>query len=161
LKFTKLINAEQFTPIKQDRVPVKRIGDAAYFTGSTLCWVWCVFELDEDELRAAIYSEDPPPEEHWLPWEIDGSGLDCVLGIEQWEHGKTSDDILVEWLLTEGIAPCQPFLVAMSYKSFRHETYYGTEYDYEVYVDVMDIKPWPPELVLAAWEEHLKRIGMT
>jgi len=159
-----LTKAKQFTPIEVEVVPyAPKYGDAAYFTGTknSPVWIWCVLEWDESggNLMASIHSEDPPPEHHWLPWWIDGCGVAELIGID-WDFSPNFTFRAEEWLLVEGIAPEQPFLVELRIYSSEYMTDYGMEYDCEVTAAVIDIKPWPPEQVLAAWEEHLPRVGM-
>lgn len=157
-----LTKAKQFTPIEEAPPYRPKYGDAAYFRGkNSPVWIWCVFEWEEDcgQLMAEIFSEDPPPEDHWLGWWIDGCGLDETIGCS-WDLVQGVHWYKEEWLLTEGIAPNQPFLVELKIYSYEYDTYYGREYDCEVTGEVIDIKSWLPEQVLAAWEEHLPRTGM-
>ncbi len=122
----------------------------AYFAGTTKCWFTAVTEYDQDELYLTLACDPPHPERHWLSYVMDTSGLDSALGLdfynEEFMYGG-----MTEWLMRNGIAPEQRFIVEATFSSSRD--YWG-EYDEDVDWHVKDIEPWSPERVLEAWERY-------
>ena len=127
--------------------------DAAMAVGArslwfpTECWIWCVGdECDEwGALTISPDSDEPPPGNHWLNYELDAVGT--------FEEAMGVDDVET-MLLNEGVAPEQPFLLHLT---FRSDYYPATpngpaEYDTHVEWAVVAVEPWHTERIMLGWE---------
>lgn len=142
----------------ESKLPVRFISeDSAWF--GTIGYVWIVtesYDLPGDYgIDFHIDSEVPYHPEGWLPWEIEGAGLPMVITGESggafFEYER--------WMLEHGIAPGQRFFVRLDLHAWKMETYYGTEYDYKIDMEVLQIEPWPEDRIAEAWINHLKMVG--
>lgn len=110
--------------------------------------IWVEFEGPELNLMELAPDDELRPE--WLRYELAENSLDFILGIE----GIDEEDRM-KWLLQEGIAPGQPFLLEVIQPTYSYG-YYGdcdVEYDY----DIVKVQPWTPEAVARAFERVLRQ----
>jgi hypothetical protein len=91
----------------------------------------------------------PPDEMTWVEHLSQDIGWDEVIARDQRD--------LAMFLIENGIAPEQPFLVRIhNYQSWQ-SGYETPEWDEDWEADVMQVMRWSPERVIAAWEEWLCR----
>lgn len=120
--------------------------------------VWLKVDPAEDlNFVEDEYTFDIGERPGWLDVEIaeNGMGWDDILGVAVtggWPNRE------IRWLLKEGIAPGQPFLVEMGrphyYKTggYCGPEEWGVDYD----ADVMQLTKWPTARVLKAWTKNAK-----
>ncbi len=91
----------------------------------------------------------------WLDEEIGNCGWSDFLGADWVGHWP---DANLHWLLTEGIAPGQPFLVEMSRPHYTKSGgyYEPEEWDVEYDANVMQIDKWPAARTLKAWTRAVR-----
>lgn len=91
--------------------------------------VWLLFDPRDDLcLSRAEPGEEIGEPPDWYDYEIDGVGWNTILDIG-WVKGKVRSEIL--WMLAEGIAPGQPFLVDLPKPRYYRCGEYGSETDVE------------------------------
>lgn len=111
-----------------------------------------VFDLDfmEEVVRFDVGKRpdwlDAEIADHGMTWE-DFLGVDGLIG---WPHAQLT------WLLTQGIAPGQAFLVEMSKPLYYRCGEYDMETDVEYDANVIQIERWPAARVLKAWRSNVR-----
>ena len=104
--------------------------------------MWMVVNEDDEWGELNLYQDcDGPPGGHWVEYrqEVDW-------GAAAWDFDPAD---LEQFLMTEGIAPGQPFYCHWQFNSY---TDYWGEYDEEVQLlDILDIESWDVDKVVAAW----------
>ena len=102
------------------------------------------------------YPEDLPKgsrriPEHNIMLEVNAIGWEDIFDVD----GCSSIEGLAKWLLTEGIAPGQPFRVDMTVtysRGSRWDTEPETNYEW----DIIELEYWEPERVMRAWEDWMQ-----
>jgi len=119
--------------------------------GFNLAWVTLIFEDPDDGCYSLELACEPPyysggDKLHWLAYVMEQYSLAEYLALDDAESQ-------VRFMLQEGIAPGQRFLVEMSFWSSRD--YWG-EWDEGLDMRVMDREPWTEAQHVEAWMGHLK-----
>jgi hypothetical protein len=96
---------------------------------------------DGEELWLSI--ESYIPDGHDIEHQRDIDGDDAILGLSC----ETS-----QWMLENGIAPGQVFLMTWSICYSKFWTDSGWEYDSEVSIAIIWVEPWSPERSAEAWQ---------
>lgn len=148
----KILKPSELTAVagpEEDYGPIHFIGEgAAYFKGTSLCWVTLVAEYEDEGWLSLELSCDGPHPQHWLGFEMDAIGLNELLGFEGTDEAKE------EFLLQQGIAPGQRFRIEATYHSYQTWTDYGYEYDADTDWSVINIEPWTVDQIVEAWENY-------
>lgn len=135
---------------EEDYGPRHFIGEgAAYFAGTTLCWVTLVVEYEDEGCLSLELACDGPHPNHWFAFEMDCGSLDDIFDF------NGGDETREELLFRMGIAPGQRFRIAATYHTGKYWTDCGYEYDAEVDWEVINIEPWTVDQTLAAWQRYL------
>lgn len=113
-------------------------------------YVWLVADpLDDLALRQDDLVEDDQTEAEaqrdWLEFERDMVGWEELVGASRGD--------VATWLLREGLAPGQPFLVWL--RPHYSVDYYG-EHDLDIEAEVVLVDPWSDERAAEAWEEWIE-----
>lgn len=116
----------------------------------------------DDEFSVELLSDCSPLNDYHHEMSIfveEGSWDDAI--VEHTSHYETIEGHLVSegrarWGLENQIIPGQPFQVEVSARHYHYNTQEGTEYDCDVYCEILAKQAVAPELVAAFWENWVK-----
>lgn len=113
------------------------------------------WDLSPEECSVVVYGSCPG-------WYNQEDELADQIGLE---HGSNTYEVggyayhypWRGWAIEQGIAPGQPFLLAIDKPNF-HRSYEG-EYDVDWFIEVVDVVYWSPQRVLQSWEHDFRRLA--
>lgn len=114
-------------------------------------WIWVRLhghDLEWDE----IGDSDGQPEPEWLSYELQENGLDMITGIDATTFRPEGRLV---WLLEQGLAPEQPFLLEIGAPVYS--TDYWGETDWEIHCRIVKKEPWDELRSCDVLEAYLKR----
>lgn len=122
-------------------------------------YVWMEVFNDERELfldNISPLGQHPDAD----PWSIPkpSNFLKSVLRVNGWEdYFVDFYDDQQQWLIENGISPCQPFLVKFYYpRGYRTWTDMGYEYDCDYEYEIVAVEPWKLSKVRTVWKSFLR-----
>jgi hypothetical protein len=130
---------------------VKRLGLVDILTPDE-CRIW--FRLAGGDLDLKPCGTDSiGTEPTWLGFEVDQGGWDMLAEYPlAWRTGWER----MEWAMARGIAPRQPFLMAIEKPEYSKTwTDCGYEHDTHYSAEVLAVTPFPPNVAARRWERWL------